>query len=273
MTKERILIKFGGEIADSEQDLDYLATSLKELNQRGHQVILVHGGGPQATALSKRLGIESKMVGGRRVTDKETLEVMKMVLPGVIHCNVLSALQKKCIPVASVNGITMVLAHRRPPKAVSGSHGELIDFGYVGDIDEVKVDLVENLLKLNYLPVVAPIAADREGQALNINADTVATALAKQLKVTRLVMLTKVGGVFADLNDPSTRFTQLTMEEAQEKILNGTIQGGMIPKLEEGFALLKEQLRGFHIVGLATPDCLLQEIEAPGTRGTAVFRD
>lgn len=273
MTKanELILIKFGGEVADSPTDLEHLSHSLKALIDKGNQVVLVHGGGPQATELSKRLGLEPKMVGGRRVTCRETLEVMKMVLPGVIHCNVLSMLQKFQLPVASVNGITMIEAHRRPPKAVSGSNGEKIDFGFVGDIDEVKTSLIQQLLNLSYLPVVSPIAADKEGQALNINADTVASAIARQLKVTRLVMLTKVGGVFADINDPKSRFKKLSMVEAQQKIKSGVIQGGMIPKLEEGFELLKEQLQGFHIVGANTPTSILEEIEHPGSIGTAIF--
>lgn len=264
------VIKFGGEIVDSLAQLNNLAQSLIKLHERKEKLVLVHGGGPQATKLSTRLGITSKMVGGRRITDSETLEVMKMTLPGIINSNILAILKKHHLPVVSVNGISTILAHKRPPKMVSGSNGEVIDFGLVGDIDGVDTSLIEYLLKGNFIPVISPLTADQNGQILNINADTVAVKIAKSLQAKHFVAVTQVGGVYINLEDKNSKLSKLTINEAKQKISEGVIHGGMIPKIEEGLELLQAQLDSFHIVGLETADGLLEEISNPGSVGTAI---
>jgi acetylglutamate kinase len=267
-----IVIKFGGEIVESEQELTNLAHSVASLHAAGEKIVLIHGGGPFATKLQDRLGIKSEFVGGRRITDYETLQVMKMSLPGVINSDILARMKKFGIPAVAVSGINVVNTVKRPPKAVTGSEGKLIDFGFVGDIKGVNTDVIDHLLKGNFIPVISPLACDQNGQILNINADTVAVQIAKQLKAKNFVLITKVGGVFQNLEDKNSKFHALTMTQAKQKISDGIIQGGMIPKLEEGFELLSEQLDSFHIVGIERPECLMNEIKKPGSEGTAILR-
>ncbi|MBF0312425.1 MAG: acetylglutamate kinase [Oligoflexia bacterium] len=266
------VIKFGGEIIDSLDQLDNLAIAIKSLYEQGQHVVLVHGGGPQASKLSTRLGLSPKMVGGRRVTDAETLEVMKMTLPGIVNSNILSILKKHHLPGASVSGISVVNAKKRPPKAVTGSNGEVVDFGFVGDIINIDTTIIHHLLSGRFIPVVGPLSADDQGQVLNINADTVAVKIAKKLQAQKFVAVTQVGGVFQNLEDKNSRFAMLTLQEAKQKIADGVIKGGMIPKLEEGFELLQDQLDSFHIVGLDSADGLLSELTKPGSIGTAIVR-
>lgn len=265
------VLKFGGEIADSKVQLQNLVYSIQQLLNLGEKIVLVHGGGPAASELSKKLGIDSQFVGGRRVTDLATLEVMKMTLPGIINSNVLSMCTKNKVNAVAVSGLSVIKAKKRAPKAVSGSHGEVIDFGFVGDITGIESKLLFDLLEKNYLPVVSPLACDDEGQVLNINADTVAVQIAKYIKADRFIFITAVGGVFKKLEDKSSRFSTLTVAEAKEQIENGTIAGGMIPKLEEAFELLSGKLSTFHIVGLNTDQDVLNEIQKPGSVGTAII--
>ncbi|MBF0300141.1 MAG: acetylglutamate kinase [Oligoflexia bacterium] len=266
------VIKFGGEIVESKEQLNNLALSIKKLHQQGENIVLIHGGGPQATKLSTRLGLTAKMVGGRRVTCAETLDVMKMTLPGIINSNILSIFKAHGLPAVSASGINIVNAKKRPPKAVSGSNGEVVDFGFVGDIVSIDTTIIDHLLSGKFIPVISPLSADQEGQILNINADTVAVQITKKLKAEKFVLVTEVGGVYQNLDDKNSKFTTLTMADAKKKIADGIIQGGMIPKLEESFTLLEDQLHSFHIVGLQQSDSILQEIKRPGSMGTAVVR-
>ncbi|MBF0359394.1 MAG: acetylglutamate kinase [Oligoflexia bacterium] len=266
------VIKFGGEIVESREQLDNLANSIKKLYQQGENIVLIHGGGPQATKLSTRLGLTAKMVGGRRVTCADTLDVMKMTLPGIINSNILAIFKAHGLQAASASGVNIVNAKKRPPKAVSGSNGEVIDFGFVGDIVSIDTSIIDHLLAGKFIPVISPLSADNEGQILNINADTVAVQIAKKLKASKFVLITEVGGVYQNLEDKNSKFTTLTMSDAKKKIADGIIQGGMIPKLEESFTLLEDQLHSFHIVGLQQSDSLLKEIQHPGSMGTAVIR-
>jgi len=265
-----IVIKFGGEIVESPQDLKNLTNSVKALREQGRKVVLLHGGGPFATKLSQRLGIETKMVGGRRITCSDTLDVMKMSLPGVINTQIMCCLKRTGVKAATVSGISVATAVKRPPRVVSGGGDEPIDFGLVGDVKEVDTELIHLLLNGGFVPVISPLTSDGNGQALNINADTVCAEITRKLQASDLILVTKVGGVFADLNNPDSRMQNLSVVEAKEKIKSGIIQGGMIPKLEESFPLLQEGLKVFHIVGTATPTSILEEIENPGSIGTAV---
>ncbi len=270
MKTDPIIIKFGGEVVENEQLLSNLACSIKKLHQAGEKLILVHGGGPVATKLSKKLQLTPKMVGGRRITCKETLDVMKMSLSGIVNSNVLAILKKNSLPGVSASGISFINATTRPPRAVSGSDGKLIDFGYVGDIIDIDPDYLGQLLKLKYIPVVSPLCCDISGKMLNINADTVSTQIAKYTKAKALILVTAIGGVYRDINSANSRFRSLTIEQAKNLILDGTIQGGMIPKLEEGFKLLDNRLSYFHIVGVDTPDSIFAEIQTPGFSGSAI---
>ena len=272
MNPSPIVIKIGGEIVESPELLQNLSKSLIQLREHQIPVVLVHGGGPLATQLSDRLGLPTQMVGGRRITSAEVLEVMKMSLAGVMNSDVLAALRRHKVPVAAVNGVTCVVSQRRPPKKVSGAN-EPIDFGFVGDVVQVETSLIEALLEHQFIPVLCPLTADEQGQIYNTNADTVAVRVALALKAKSLALITQIGGVFRNVKDPATRLTRLSVSQASELIASGQITGGMIPKLEDGFQCLKSHLKYFHIVGLTDSNTLAQELQHPGSCGTVIYGD
>lgn len=266
------VIKFGGEVIENAEQMTNLALSIKKLHEKGEKIILIHGGGPLVTKISTKMGMTPQIVGGRRITDKETLEVIKMVIPGITNSNILATMKKHRVPVCTVSGISIVKAVKRPPKAMSGTNGEIVDFGLVGDVKGIEPKLLLSLLEADFIPLISPMSCDDEGQILNINADSVSFQIAAVVNAQKMVAVTEVGGVYADFKDKASRFTKLTMAEAKKKIVDGVITGGMIPKVEEGFPLLEGGADSFHIVGIQTPDTLLQEILQPGSMGTVVVR-
>ncbi len=269
--QKTLVIKFGGEIVENENDLNNLLDSVKQLYLQNN-IILVHGGGPLATSLSKRLGVVPNKIGGRRVTDKETLEIIKMTLPGIVNSNILAMMKSKKLPGVSLSGITLFTAKKRPPRLISGAGDKKIDLGFVGDIIDVNQNILNTLFAAKLIPVISPLCADEQGVCLNINADTVATSLAHKIKADQLVLITKIGGVFKDIKNPQSKIDKLNITQAKQAIADGIIQGGMIPKIEESFKLLEKQLNWVHIVGTAKPETLLNEINNPGSEGTAICK-
>jgi acetylglutamate kinase len=261
------VVKIGGELA---QDVRRLAATVgkavRAFLDDGVRVAVVHGGGPQATELSKRLGLVTRQVAGQRVTDEATLEVMKQALGGV-GINVAQALRLAGVTAIATSGVSagLVEATRRPPVEVGG---ERVDYGLVGDVTLVNVTLLEALSRAGVVPVIACLAGDAAGNVYNVNADTVATRLASRLGAERLFLVSNVPGVLADKSDPRTRIARLTPAEARAQIASGVIQGGMIPKVEESLAMLEEGIGAIHIVGLEPDSAILDEARAPGSRGT-----
>jgi acetylglutamate kinase len=258
------VIKLGGDVLQGEALAD--AASEIARARAGRRLLVVHGGGPQATALARRLGIESRIVGGRRVTDDPMLDIVKMIVAGRLNVDLVAALRGGGVPAFGVSGASGVIrAHRRPPRVMSGAGDLPIDFGLVGDIDGFDVELLDALDARDVLPVIACLGADTSGAVLNINADVVASQLAGAVGALALVACTAVGGVRRDKDDPSTRMARLTVAEAKAAIADGTVQGGMIPKLEEAFAPLAAGVGAVHIVA---PMEIATSLVAPGSVGT-----
>jgi acetylglutamate kinase len=258
------VIKLGGDVLEGEALADVAADIARA--RPGRRLLVVHGGGPQATALARRLGIESRIVGGRRVTDDPMLDIVKMVVAGRLNIDLVAALRGDGVPAFGVSGASGVIrAHRRPPRIVTGAGDTPIDFGLVGDIDGFDVELLDALDARDALPVLACLGADTDGTVLNINADVVASQLAGAVRATALVACTAVGGVRRDKDDPTTRLPRLTVAEAKAAIADGTVQGGMIPKLEEAFAPLAAGVAAVHIVA---PTEIATSLLAPGSVGT-----
>jgi acetylglutamate kinase len=260
-----VVVKLGGDVLEPPQ-LAAVAAETARARAAGHRLMIVHGGGPQATALSRRLGIEPRLVAGRRITDEATLDVMKMAVAGKVNVDLCAALRAAAVPAVGLCGSSGVIrAHRRPPRVVSGGGEAPVDFGLVGDVDGFDRALLEALEGAGALPVLACLGGTAEGQVLNINADVVASQLAAALNAAALVACTAVGGVRADKDDPATRLPRLTVAEARAAIAGGVVQGGMIPKLEEAFAPLAAGVRAVHVVG---PTEIARSLEAPGSVGT-----
>ncbi len=270
----RIVVKIGGEVQDgSAGDLAALAADLAELALAGHELALVHGGGKQATELSRKLGLEPRMVAGRRVTDAATLDVMKMVVAGKLNVDLCGTLIAAGLRPVGLHGASgpFIRASHRPPRVVSGAGPDPIDFGHVGDIDSFDVELLGVLWAAGYLPVIATLGADpTTGQAYNINGDIVANQLAVAARADKLLLVTAVAGVFADFRDPTTRLPRLAAAEARAAIAEGRITGGMIPKIEESLATLAAGVGEIQILGNLRRGDLVRAVREPGTVGTAL---
>lgn len=269
------VVKIGGELA---QDRAHLSRSVgaaaRAFLDAGVKVAVVHGGGPQATLLQKRLGLQPTLVAGRRVTDEATLQVMKMTLAGQVSVDVASAFRLAGVPALCTTGVSsgLVSAVKRPPRVLTGAGPDPVDLGLVGDVTEVNVELFEKLASIGVVPVLGSLCGDAQGQVFNVNADTVASRVASRLKAAKLFLVSNVPGVLRDKDDPSTRIPVLTPDEARAQIASGVISGGMIPKVEESLQMLEEGIDAVHIAGVQPEDAVLQEARVPGSAGTSFQR-
>jgi acetylglutamate kinase len=266
-----IVVKLGGEIVHAPE-LDVVARDLRVLVEAGHHVAIVHGGGPQATALQKQLGLETRMVAGRRFTDAPTLEVMKYVVAGQLNFDLCGRLLANGVLGIGLHGASghAVQARRRPPRVMAGAGPEPVDLGLVGDVTGFNLELVGDLFERRLVPVIACIGCDDRGRALNINGDTVASQLAGALHADALVLVTSTPGVLRDVNDPASRIPRITHPEFERLVREGTISGGMIPKLEESFGVLTAGARSVVIVGKLGEGDLARAVLAPGSAGTVL---
>jgi acetylglutamate kinase len=271
------VIKLGGEVVASAEALDEVAIQIALLESLSIRVVVVHGGGPQASALSRRLGLEPEIVAGRRVTSPEVLEVAKMVYSGTINVDILAALRAHGVPAVGLSGIDagLVTTQRRPPVTVREDDGSerLVDFGEVGDVVSVDPSLIELLLPRGYVPVVASLAADGEGKPLNINADTLAEALARALAAKKLIYLTGAPGLLRDPDDPTSLVAFAGPEDLEAMLAAGTVRGGMRPKVEACLRAVAGGVRRTHIIDGRAPDALLIEVFTGSGSGTMIVAE
>jgi acetylglutamate kinase len=267
-TSSYVVIKIGGELV-SPEGLSGIAKALVEIVKTGTQVVLVHGGGPQATELTKRLGLTPVQIAGRRVTDAAVLQVMMQSLAGEVSVRLAAALQAHGLRVLALHGVSggLVKAVKRPARVISGGPAEPVDLGFVGDVTEVNTELLKCICALGYIPAVASIGGDDSGGVWNINADIVAAKTAASLRADKLLLVSNVSGVLRDIKDPSSRIPLLTSASSKESIASGIIQGGMIPKVEEALSALSAGVKAVHICGASEAE-LLGEFQSPGSRGT-----
>ena len=266
-----VIIKLGGEVVQGPH-MAAIAADVAAMRAVGTPVVIVHGGGPQATDLQKRLGQTPKIVGGRRITDEGTLEVMKMTVAGKVNVDLCAALVAAGSKPVGLHGASAcaVLAKRRPPTVVTGGGPDPVDFGFVGDVVGVNKELVSLLTSDGYVPVLACLGCDEEGGLFNINADAVANQVAIRLDARALVLVTDVPGVMRDINDPSSRIKRLTVAEGKRAIEEGVVTKGMIPKLEESFAAIGQGVKAVHIVGQLVRGDLARAVSTPGEVGTVL---
>jgi acetylglutamate kinase len=266
------VVKLGGEAMRDAETLEALVEDISLLHLVGIRLVIVHGGGRHVTEMAASLGIESKFVGGRRITDEKALDVLKMVLSGKISIEILSLLKKNSVKAMGVSGVAagVIEARKRPPVKVSGGGDELVDFGQVGDIQRIDTELLRLLLDQGYVPVLSPLGADVEGNVLNINADTVASHIASELRAEKLLYMTGTPGVMADINDPTSLISRLTADEARQAIQEGIIRGGMIPKVEESLRSIARGTNQVHILSAIEPHQMLLEVFTKSGAGTMI---
>ncbi len=270
------VVKFGGELLQDKEHLDAIAGDLTLVHMVGVRLVVVHGGGPQANALSEKMGFRPELVHGRRVTDEAALEVAKMVFNGKINTEVISALHKHGGRGVGLSGIDggLVRAHRRPVTTIveNGTQRE-VDFGYVGDVDSVDPTLVLHLVQKGFIPVVSSLGADDSGIILNINADTIAAELASAVAAEKLIVMTNVSGVYRDRADKASVISVLNPPKIRRMIETGEVGDGMVPKLESCLRAVEHGVREAHIINGITRHSLLMEIFTNEGVGTMVVAD
>lgn len=274
--KDKIFVlKMGGESAKDAENLDYLAEDISLLHHVSIKIVIVHGGGPQADELLDRLGIERKFVNGRRITDDKTLDVAKMIFSGKVNIEIAAALRKWGVRTAGLSGVdgNIIQAKRRGITAVKNQEtGETInvDFGFVGDIVKVDTSLVTLLLEKDYLPVVCSLSSDDDGTIFNINADTVATAIAQSLKAEKLIVLSDVPGLLADEKDPTSLISYVDISDLEKLVAERKVGGGMLPKIESCIAAVKNGVSRTHIIDGTREHALLEEVFTNAGSGTMI---
>lgn len=271
-TQRPIVFKLGGEVISSPE-ISLIAEDISACAADGSPVVVVHGGGAQVTNLQKRLGQEPKQIGGRRVTDAEALDVVKMVIAGKLNVDLCSALIAANAHPLGLHGASghVIKAVKRPPRVYSGAGPDPIDLGLVGDVLSVDKQLLDLLLSRFYVPVIACLGADSGGTIFNINADIVANKVAAELKAEGLVLISDVRGVLRDVSNPSSRIPTLTVAQGRSLIASGTVTKGMVVKLEESFEAINAGVRRVHIIGRVERGDLVREARSPGSVGTAIL--
>lgn len=275
------VLKFGGEVVADPGQLREVLGEVASLVAEGWRFVVCHGGGPQVSAMMKRLGLEPIKVAGQRITDAATLDVVAAELAGRVGSEVVAAAWACGLPSLGISS-GIVHARRRPKVAVASEGGREVDYGLVGDVTAIDRQAIEACWSAGLTPVLNPLGLEpASGERLNINADTVAAAVAVALAADHLFLLTDVPGVLARRDDPQSRIPRLHAEEALAAIADGTIVGGMIPKVEEALGALGGKLafegRAFegrpvgavHVLAAAS-GVLRAEAREPGSRGTVL---
>ena len=267
------VLKVGGEVFADNARTKALMEQVGILHQVGIRVVMVHGGGPQSTELAAQLGVDTTFVEGRRVTDGASLDIATMVLNGQINTRVLAACRDLGIPAVGISGVDagLIRAHKRPP--VDRANDEPVDYGFVGDIDSVEADIVSKQLDNGLMPVISPLSCDESGTLLNINADTVAAAIAAELDAEKLILITAAPGILEDAADPRSLISFLDRADLENLKAAGKLADGMLPKAAAVDAALENGVNRVHIISWKVPDSLLLEVFTNEGTGTLVVND
>ena len=268
------VVKLGGDVLSDPAILDGVSAQLGLLSSLGIRLVVVHGGGPQATALSRRLGVEPTIVAGRRVTDDSALDVAKMVYGGMLNTDLVAALREHRLQAVGLSGVDadLIQAKRRPPVSVVDDAGKTrtVDYGHVGDIERVDPRVLHTLVEARFIPVVASLAGDDEGNVYNVNADTVAESIAVATQAMKLIFMTGAPGVLRDRNDPSSLVTFADPDDLTSLMASGALVGGMRPKVEACIRAATSGVERTHIIDGRAPDALLLEVFTGAGCGTMI---
>ena len=254
-----VVIKYGGNAMINEELKQQVMEDICLLWLIGVKVVLVHGGGPEISQTMKKLGKESVFLNGLRVTDKETVDIVQMVLAGKVNKSLVNLLQIKGGHAVGLSGIDggIIEAKMKDER-----------LGYVGEITKIRTQPITDLLEKNYIPVISTVASDRQGNTYNINGDTAAAYIAGALHASRLIMMTDIDGILRDKDDPSTLIRQLTVSEAKGLYEEGIISGGMIPKVDCCIEAIEKGVKTVVINDGRVPHSILMELLTDEGAGT-----
>lgn len=263
-TGKTVVVKYGGNAMTSEDLKEQVMEDIVLLWLIGVKIVLVHGGGPEINDLMARLGKKPEFVDGLRVTDKETVDIVQMVLAGKVNKTLVNLLEMKGGRAMGISGMDGRLIE---------SHQKDVRLGYVGEIDKIHIRPVVDLLERGYIPVISTIGCDREGNAYNINGDTAAAYIAGALGAERLIMMTDIAGILRDKDDPSTLISEVSVSEAAQLREEGVISGGMIPKVDCCVKAIECGVKNVVIMDGRVPHSILMELLTDEGAGTLVTGD
>ena len=267
------VIKAGGEVFADPAQAAALVEQVGILHQVGIRTVLIHGGGPQSTQLATDLGLDTEFVEGRRVTNSDSLNVATMILNGQINTRILATCRDLQIPAVGISGVDagLIRAHKRPPVERDGK--ETIDYGFVGDIDSVDADILRKQLDNGLMPVVSPLSCDESGTLLNINADTVAAAIAAELDAEKLILVTGATGILEDIDDPGSLISYIDRKRLRGLKDAGILADGMLPKAAAIDAAIANGVQRVHVISHKLADSILLEVFTNEGTGTLVVDD
>lgn len=262
------VIKFGGSIMKNEEAKKAFIKDIVLMKLIGINLVIVHGGGPNISEKLKSFGKESQFINGLRVTDRETMDIVEMVLAGQVNKEITFEINKQGIKAIGVSGKDGNFIKAK--KKFIYDDNEKIDIGFVGEVQEVNIMFLEDLIEKGYIPVIAPTGFDEKGNSYNINADYVASAISFAIKAEKLILLTDIEGLYKDIDDKTTFIPQLSRDEAKELISQGIINGGMLPKLECCISAIENGTKSVHMVDGRKEHSLLLEIFTDNGIGTMI---
>ena len=258
-----VVVKYGGNAMVNEQLKQQVMEDIALLWLIGVKVVLVHGGGPEISETMKRLGKEAVFVDGLRVTDRETVDIVQMVLAGKVNKTLVNLIQMKGGHAVGLSGIDGGIIEAKMKNEA---------LGYVGEITKIRTQPITDLLEKNYIPVISTVASDRQGNTYNINGDTAAACIAGALGAERLIMMTDIAGILKDKDDPSTLIPVVTVAEAKQLQEDGIVSGGMIPKVECCIEALEHGVKHVVIMDGRIPHSILMELLTDEGAGTMVMK-
>ncbi|HUG73304.1 MAG TPA: acetylglutamate kinase [Steroidobacteraceae bacterium] len=266
------VVKAGGAVFGDVDATRALIEQIAILHYLGVRVVMVHGGGPQLSEVTEAMGVPTKMVQGRRITDEKALDATAMVLNGLINTKLLAICRELEIEAVGVSGVDagLITAHKRGPVEVAG---EMIDYGFVGDIDLVDDSVLQRLLDSGLMPVVSPLSADAKGTLLNINADTVAAAIGAALGAEKLILCTGAPGILEDVTDPGSVVSYTDLKGLEKMRQSGAIKDGMLPKAKAIEEAIRGGVRRVHVISYDTQDSILTEVFTNEGMGTLIVED
>jgi acetylglutamate kinase len=268
------VVKAGGAVFGDDAMTRALIEQIAILHYLGVRVVMVHGGGPQLTELIEALGVATRMVQGRRVTDEKSIDATSMVLNGLINTRILAICRDLEIDAVGLSGVDagLVRAHKRAPVQLNGEPGP-VDFGFVGDIDRVDVNVIRKHLDNGLMPVISPLSADNRGTLLNINADTVAAAIGAALSAEKLILCTGAPGILERASEPSSVISYTDLAGLARLRAAGALLDGMLPKAKAIEDALRGGVRRVHVISYSAEDSILAEVFTNEGTGTLIVQD
>jgi len=271
-----VVIKYGGHAMINEELKNAVINDLILMKLIGINPVVVHGGGPEITEMLKRLDIQSHFVGGCRVTDPATMEIVEMVLVGKINKEIVAMINRHGGKAVGLSGkdANLITAVRKMGRSVDSTGLEMLhDIGFVGDVKKINPEILQTVIREGYIPVVAPVGVGEQGESFNINADYVAGEMAAALRADKLILLTDVEGIFEDYDNKDTLISELKINRVDRLIAEGVISGGMIPKVECCVQAIRGGVTTTHILDGRIPHSILLEIFTDRGIGTMVVGD